>query len=92
MSSSISRLDRFPSATAVHVKGEWLRVELRDGRTLSVPISWFDWLARANDVERDQFEIIEDGQGIWWTAIDEGIRCRSCSGCHTLEASDAGRR
>jgi len=73
MSSSTTHLDRCPLAAAVEVSREWLRVDLRDGRQLSVPVSWFDWLARANDTELGDFEIIEDGQGIWWNTIDEGL-------------------
>ena len=73
MSPSISRMDRYPSASAVEVSRDWLRVDLRDGRRLSVPVAWFPWLARANDTELTDFEIIEDGQGIWWNAIDEGV-------------------
>ena len=73
MSRSITHLDRYPTAAAVEVSREWLRVDLRDGRKLSVPVSWFDWLALADDAQLADFKIIEDGQGIWWNAIDEGI-------------------
>lgn len=73
MSSSITHLDKYPAAAAVEVDREWLRVDLCDGRRLSVPVSWFDWLARASDPELADFEIIEGGQGIWWNAIDEGL-------------------
>ena len=73
MSSSTSHPDRYPLAAGVEVSREWLRVDLRDGRRLSVPVSWFEWLARANDTELGDFEIIEDGQGIWWNTIDEGL-------------------
>jgi len=73
MSSSKNHLDRFPSAAAVEVDHEWLRVDLRDGRQLAVPVAWFDWLKSATDRDLADFEIIEDGQGIWWKAIDEGL-------------------
>ncbi len=48
MSSSKNHADRFPSATAVEVDHEWLRVDLRDGRRLAVPVAWFDWLTGAS--------------------------------------------
>jgi len=73
MSPSISHLDRYPSAAAVAVDHEWLRVDLRDGRKLSVPVAWFAWLAGADAAQLRDFEIIEDGQGIWWNAVDEGL-------------------
>ena len=72
MSSSI-RTGEIPTAAAVEVDREWLRVNLRDGRRIAVPIAWFDWLARAKDAELADFEIIEDGEGIWWNTIDEGV-------------------
>lgn len=73
MSPSTTHVDEYPPATAVEVTSEWLRVDLRDGRRLSVPVSWFDWLAAADDAARADVEIIEDGQGIWWNSIDEGL-------------------
>jgi hypothetical protein len=73
MSSSKNHLDRFPSAASVEVDHEWLRVDLRDGRQLAVPVAWFDWLKAASDTDLADFEIIEDGQGIWWNTIDEGL-------------------
>jgi len=73
MSSSKNEPDTFPSATAVEVDHDWLRVDLRDGRQLSVPVAWFDWLKGATDSDLADFEIIEDGQGIWWNTIDEGL-------------------
>lgn len=73
MSSSITHSDEFPAAESVAVDREWLKVDLRDGRRLAVPVSWFDWLAKAPDAELGDFEIIEDGHGIWWNAIDEGL-------------------
>ena len=47
-----------------------LRVDLRDGRRLSVPVGWFEWLARADDAQRADFEIIEDGQVIISTEVN----------------------
>ena len=73
MSSSITQPDKYPAAATVLIDREWLRVDLRDGRKLSVPVSWFGWLSGADDAQRADFEIIEDGQGIWWNAIDEGL-------------------
>lgn len=73
MSSSITHLDRYPAAAMVAIDREWLNVDLRDGRRLSVPVAWFTWLASADDAQLADFEIIEDGQGIWWNEIDDGL-------------------
>jgi hypothetical protein len=73
MTSSTKVPDRTPTATRVEVDATWLRVGLADGRELAVPLAWFDWLMAASEVERADFEIIENGQGVWWTSIDEGL-------------------
>lgn len=65
--------DPRPSATSAVVTDDWLRVELADGRELSVPLSWFGWLAGASDEQRRDLEVIESGLGIWWEALDEGV-------------------
>lgn len=73
MSSSIKRPDRYPLAASVAVDGSRLHVSLRDGRELFVPIAWFQWLAEASDEARANHRIIEDGQGIWWDKLDDGV-------------------
>lgn len=73
MSTSTRAGDAVPRAAEVTVTREWLRVVLRDGRELAVPIAWYPWLADVSEVALADVEIIEDGQGIWWTMIDEGL-------------------
>lgn len=73
MSSSISRPDRYPLAASAAIDRERLRIALKDGRELSVPVAWFDWLAHASDDERGELRIVEDGQGIWWDRLDDGV-------------------
>jgi hypothetical protein len=50
-----------------------LWVTLRDGRELSVPLTWFDWLANATATQRQDLQILEDGAGIWWEQLDDGV-------------------
>jgi hypothetical protein len=50
-----------------------LWVSLKDGREISVPLAWFDWLASADEAARQDFRILEGGSGIWWETIDEGL-------------------
>ena len=59
MGSSAEQLDR-ASAQHVAVTEDTLVVELRDGRTISVPVSWYPRLEQATDVERDSWELIGD--------------------------------
>lgn len=60
-----------------------LQVSLDDGRVISVPLAWYPRLLHATPSERAQFELIGDGEGIHWSAIDEDI---------SIEGLVAGRR
>ena len=46
---------------------------LADGRTISVPLVWSWRLTEATSEQRQNFEILGDGQGIHWPDIDEDI-------------------
>src|SRR5258705_677640 len=63
------------TATAKNVKvtDDALVVELRDGRTVSVPIGWYPRLAQGSAGERRRWELIGPGIGIRWPALDEDI-------------------
>ena len=62
-----------PRAMAVTVNDDELRVDLIDGRVIIVPIVWFPRLARAQRVERDNWRLVGDGNGIHWPELDEDI-------------------
>jgi hypothetical protein len=48
-------------------------VALEDGRDVTVPVSWFDWLASATPGQQDDLRIIEGGLGIWWEQLEDGV-------------------
>jgi hypothetical protein len=50
-----------------------MRVELQDGRELSVPLAWFPRLQNASSQEREQWRLIGEGEGIHWEALDEDV-------------------
>jgi hypothetical protein len=60
-------------AQAVKVTNDTLIVDLADGRTLSVPVSWYPRLAHGTPAERGQWELIGRGHGIHWPKLDEDI-------------------
>ena len=60
-------------AKTVKVTADALIVELRDGRTVSVPINWYPRLALGTTRERRRWELIGPGIGIHWPALDEDI-------------------
>ena len=70
-------------AEDVTVTEDTLRVELADGRTISVPLAWYPRLVHATQEERGAWELIDEGQGIRWPALDEDL---------SVEGLIAGRR
>jgi hypothetical protein len=61
------------AAKRVKVTEHALIVELRDGRSVSVPIEWYPRLAEGRPNERRHWELIGPGIGIHWPDLDEDI-------------------
>lgn len=63
------------TATAKNVRttDRDLVVELRDGRVVSVPLSWYPRLAAGSSRERRRWELLGPGIGIHWPDLDEDI-------------------
>ncbi len=70
---STSAIEVTPLAADVRVTSDELTVRLLDGRTISVPLAWFPRLLHATAEERSNFELLGDGEGIHWPAIDEDL-------------------
>ena len=66
-------IETHPYAHNVSCSDSTLRVELIDGRTITVPISWFPNLANATQNQKDNWEILGDGEGIHWSDLDEDL-------------------
>jgi hypothetical protein len=62
-----------PRVTNVSVTDDTLSVDLEDGRTISVPISWYPRLACGTPEERPHFQISSAGYGIHWLELNEDI-------------------
>ena len=50
-----------------------LRVQLSDGREITVPLEWFPSLRDATDAQRNKWRLIGKGAGVHWDALDEDI-------------------
>jgi hypothetical protein len=48
-------------------------VSLADGRKISIPLTWFPRLLHATANQRQNFELLGDGEGIHWPDIDEDL-------------------
>ena len=62
-----------PEATAIEVTEDTLSAALSDGRTVSVPLSWYPRLVHATPVERSNWRLIGAGEGVCWPDLDEDI-------------------
>jgi hypothetical protein len=81
MSTLVTERDTF--AESVSFSEDSLTVRLDDGRTLSAPLAWYPRLLNGTRAERENYELIGDGEGIHWPDLDEDI---------SVEGLLAGRR
>lgn len=72
MSISIDKRDEV-LATALHFTNQSLIVDLADGRTVTVPLSWYPRLVHATKQERDNWEMLFGGEGFHWPDLDEDL-------------------
>jgi hypothetical protein len=66
-------LETEPLATNISVTDEKLIVDLVDGRSLVVPLSWYPRLLHASPQERQNWQLLGDGYAIEWMDLDEHI-------------------
>jgi len=59
--------------SAVEITEDDLVVSLMDGRTISVPLTWYPRLLNATPSQRANWRISGGGYGIHWEEIDEDI-------------------
>lgn len=57
----------------VTVTDDLITFHLVDGRVISVPLVWSWRLSEATTAQRDNYEIIGDGQGVHWPDVDEDL-------------------
>lgn len=75
---TISRVDmEIPNAERVSVTDDTLNVELSDGRSVTVPLTWFPRLLHGTPAERERWRLVGRGEGIHWEALDEDISVES---------------
>jgi Protein of unknown function (DUF2442) len=57
----------------VNFTDETIGVDLMDGRTIIVPLTWYPRLLNATEQQRAKWEICGGGYGIHWEEIDEDL-------------------
>ena len=70
MSIAVNADARVKTAT---VTDDLITFHLVDGRVISVPLVWSWRLSDATPAQRNNYEIIGDGQGVHWPDIDEDL-------------------
>jgi hypothetical protein len=60
----------------VTVETDTLLIHLNDGRVILINMRlypWLRWLLDATPEQRDRWEIVPSGGGVWWSELDNGI-------------------
>ena len=57
----------------VEFTGTSIVVDLVDGRSIAVPLTWYPRLLNATPEQRSQWEICGGGYGLHWESIDEDL-------------------
>ena len=58
---------------SVRLTAARLSVDLEDGRTITVPLSWYPRLHAARPAARRRWKVSAGGRGIHWPALDEDL-------------------
>jgi hypothetical protein len=87
MSTLVTERDVF--AESVEFTADSMIVHLDDGRTLSIPLTWYPRLLHGTVKERETFELIRDGEGIHWPELDEDISVEGLLAGRQSAESDA---
>jgi hypothetical protein len=70
---SISTLNPGERVADVSFTEDSLCVSLRDGRKISVPLSWYPRLFNATPAQRSNWKLAGAGYGIHWPELDEDL-------------------
>lgn len=60
----------------VHFTDDAISVDLFDGRTITVPLTWYPRLLHATAEQRSNWKIAGAGYGINWPEIDEDLNTK----------------
>lgn len=70
---SISEIRPGERIVAVRVGPDSLSADLADGRTITVPLTWYPRLFNASPEQRTNWQLAGGGFGIHWPDIDEDL-------------------
>ncbi len=80
-------------AQRVRIDDDVLTVDLSDGRTIAVPLTWFPRLLHGTAAEHANWRLIGASEGIHWPDLDEDVRIVSLlAGRTSSETGESLRR
>lgn len=86
-------LEMEPVIAEVEVTDDELALNLADGRSIQVPLSWYPRLFYASAPERRNFRLLGDGYAIEWPDLDEHIGIEGLlAGRHSGESQKSLKR
>ena len=86
MSSLMTEIE-VANAVSVNISDELLVVGLDDGRTVSLPLSWYPRPYLASEIERSNLGFIGNGSGIHWEDLDEDLSIEGIIAGHRSQES-----
>ena len=66
-------LTDIPRIVRMRVTDDSIVAELADGRAIGVPLAWYPRLLHGQPEERNNWQLIGQGEGIHWPDLDEDI-------------------
>lgn len=83
-------VERETFAQSIGFSEDSMVVCLDDGRSITVPLAWYPRLSAGTKAERENYELIGDGEGIHWPDLDEDISVEGIIGGRaSAESSDS---
>ncbi|MFZ1755832.1 MAG: DUF2442 domain-containing protein, partial [Caldilineaceae bacterium] len=67
---------RLAQITNITFENDLMVVHLTDGRALQLDMNqhaWLRWLLNATPEQRQSWEIVPSGGGVWWPDLDDGV-------------------
>ena len=81
-------LETEPIVHQVTLTDHKLIVDLTDGRSITVPLTWYPRLLHASPAERQNWQLLGNGYAIEWLDLDEHIGIDGLlAGRHSSESS-----
>ena len=86
-------LEMEPAIAEARITDDELALDLADGRSIRVPLSWYPRLFYASTSERQHFPLLGDGYAIEWPDLDEHIGIEGLlAGRHSGESQQSLKR